>query len=59
MGERLVKNDVREVMGLGVIGREHIICLFSLSHNKDSDLRLRLKWEAIGEFIAGKSHGLI
>lgn len=54
MGERLVKTNVSEVMGLGVIEGELIICLFSISHNKDSDLRLRLKWEATGEFKAGK-----
>lgn len=34
---------------MGLVGREHIMFIL-IGHNKDSDLILRLKWEAIGGF---------
>lgn len=34
--ERLVENEVREVMELGVVGREHTVFVL-VGHNKNSD----------------------
>lgn len=47
--DRLVENEVREVMGLGVVGKKYIVFVLR-GHHKDSSLIIRLKWEATGGF---------